>query len=38
MQSVDVGSIVAAIEPLYFMLGVISGLLIMSLFKGRWFV
>ena len=31
-------SLVQAIEPLYFMLGVISGLLTMLLFKGRWFV
>ena len=27
-----------AFQPLYFMLGVITGLLVMSLFKGRWFV
>lgn len=34
----DAETFKAAMEPLYFMLGVISGLLVMNLFKGRWFV
>lgn len=38
MNELDLTPLVQAIEPLYFMLGVICGLLVMLLFKGRWFV
>ena len=38
MSEADVSMIVEAVKPLYFMFGVVTGLLVMSLFKGRWFV
>ncbi len=28
----------APLEPLYFMMGFIAGLIFVSLFKGRWFL
>lgn len=28
----------APLEPIYFMLGFIAGILFISLFKGRWFL
>ena len=38
MSESDVVMIVEAFKPLYFIGGVICGLLVMNLFKGRWFV
>lgn len=38
MTAEQLDLLLQAFEPIYFALGVISGLLAMLLFKGRWFV